>query len=320
MLHLAVLFKKMVILLCLLIATWLRSCAQPNENSYKWEEIDGMKLFYRTAGNPANPVLVLLHGFPSSSIMYQELMQRLKNKFYLIAPDYPAHGYSSPPPAAYSFTFDNISHTIDLLLSRLAIHKYSLYMQDYGSPIGFRLALQHPENIEALIIQNGNAYIDGFPEARDTLGELQQYWKDKNKTYEKNWIAYYRNFYEQPPYNWKLNNQVNPDRRVLDAAVMLKPGRLELFMQLWFDYGNNVKNYPAWHDYLKKYQPPVLITWGKEDTYFTVPGAIAYLKDLPKAEIHLLNGGHWAVCEQNTEQIAELIQGFFIRNKIHKSN
>jgi pimeloyl-ACP methyl ester carboxylesterase len=299
-----------IVLLC------CNSCfGQMDDCSYHWQTVNGLKIFYRTAGNPQNPTIVLLHGFPSSSIMYQDLMQLLKKDFYLIAPDYPAHGYSEVPPAnSYPFTFDNISNTIDALLNQLGVHHYSLFMQDYGAPVGFRLAILHPERIDALIIQNGNAYIDGFPEAQDPNGELQQYWHNKNKKYEQDWVAYYTKASLVLPEEKNLPAQVNPDRRNMDAEVMLKPGRLELFMQLWFDYGNNVKSYPLWHSYLKKYQPPVLITWGKDDSYFTVAGALAYLKDAPKAEIHLLNGGHWAVTENNIEQISELIKSFFQRN------
>ncbi|SHM10689.1 alpha/beta fold hydrolase [Mucilaginibacter sp. OK098] len=310
-------FKKVFI--CFLVFLYSNRCtAQSNDFSYHWESINGVKIFYRTAGNPGNPVIVLLHGFPSSSVMYQGLMQLLKIDFFLIAPDYPGHGYSDVPSSEnYPFTFDNISNSIDLLLNQLKIHKYSLFMQDYGAPVGFRLALKHPENITALIIQNGNAYMDGFPEAQDPNGELQQYWRDKNKKYETDWINYYRKASSVLPGQWNFSTAVNPDRHILDADIMLKPGRLELFMQLWFDYGNNVKSYPLWHQYLKKYQPPVLITWGKEDTFFTVPGALAYLKDVPKAEIHLLNGGHWAATENNTAEIAELILSFFKRNSIN---
>lgn len=292
------------------------SFAQPGGVSYHWENVNGIKIFYRTAGIIGHPVIVLLHGFPSSSIMYQELMLLLQKGFYLIAPDYPAHGYSEVPNPDYPFTFDNISNTIDLLLNKLGINKYSLVMQDYGGPIGFRLALKHPEAIQALIIQNANAYMEGFPEAQNINGELQQYWRDKNKKYEADWIAYYRKANLVPLWNRDFSPNESPDKRALDAAVMLQPGRLELFMQLWFDYSNNVKAYPAWHQYLKKYQPPVLITWGKEDTYFTVPGAMAYLQDVPKAEVHLLNGGHWAVSDGNATQMALLIENFFGLNKI----
>ena len=294
-----------MILFLLLIIT---NCQQP---SYHWANVNGVKVFYRTAGDPKNPVIVLLHGFPSSSVMYEGLMQLLSKDFYLIAPDYPAHGYSEVPTRpGYTLTFDNISNSIDSLLIQLNIHKYSLFMQDYGGPVGFRIALKHPQNIEALIIQNANAYMEGFPEAQDSAGELRAYWCDKNKKYENDWISYYKKANSLPPEERNMASSINPDRRALDAAVILKPGRLDLFMQLWFDYGNNVKSYPLWHAYLKKYQPPVLITWGKEDTYFTVPGALAYLKDVPGAEIHLLNGGHWAATEDNTEEIASLIIHF----------
>jgi pimeloyl-ACP methyl ester carboxylesterase len=293
------------------------SLAQADGISYHWENISGLKIFYRSAGTAGHPVIVLLHGFPSSSVMYQELMQLLQKDFYLIAPDYPAHGYSEVPGADYVFTFDNISNIMDQLLNKLGINKYSLLMQDYGGPIGFRLALKHPEAIQSLIIQNANAYIEGFPEAQNVNGELQQYWRDKNKKYESDWIAYYRKANLIPMWDRELSANINPDKRALDAAVMLQPGRLELFMQLWCDYGSNVKSYPAWHQYLKKYQPSVLITWGKADTYFTVPGAIAYLQDVPKAEIHLLNGGHWAVSDGNAGQMAVLIESFFGNNKIH---
>jgi pimeloyl-ACP methyl ester carboxylesterase len=291
--------------------------AQYDHFSYHWANINGIKIFYRAAGDPKHPAIILLHGFPSSSIMYEGLMQLLKRDFYLIAPDYPAHGYSEVPSRPdYSLTFDHISNSIDSLLIQLDIHKYSLFMQDYGGPVGFRLALKHPKNIEALIIQNANAYMEGFPEAQDSVGELRQYWRDKNKKYETDWINYYKNANLLPPEVWYKDSTINPDKRSFNAAIMLKPGRLELFMQLWFDYGNNVKSYPLWHAYLKQYQPPVLITWGKEDTYFTVPGALAYLKDAPGAEIHLLNGGHWAATENNTDEIASLIISFYKRNHI----
>ncbi len=310
-------FKR--IILGLLVFLISNNCiTQPIDFSYHWENVNGLKIFYRSAGKPGKPVIVLLHGFPSSSVMYQGLMQLLKDDFYVIAPDYPAHGYSEVPAIEnYPFTFDNISNSIDQLLNKLGINKYSLFMQDYGGPVGFRLALKHPQNIQALIIQNANAYIEGFPEAQDPNGELQQYWHTKNKTYENNWIAYYRNANSISPWDKNLSPNINPDKRALDADVMLKPGRLELFMQLWFDYGSNVKSYPAWHQYLKKYQPPVLITWGKKDTYFITAGAMAYLKDVPDAEIHLLNGGHWAVTDDNTEQIAALIKSFFNNHKIY---
>src|SRR5258708_786239 len=155
--------------------------SQSDDFTYHWQNVNGIKIFYRSAGNPQRPAIVLLHGFPSSSIMYQGLMVLLEKDFYLVAPDYHGHGYSEVPPADYAFTFDNISNTIHTLLDELGINHYSLFMQDYGSPVGFRLAVKYPERIDALIIQNVNAYMEGFPEAQDPNGELQQYWLDKNK-------------------------------------------------------------------------------------------------------------------------------------------
>jgi len=299
--------------LLLIILPATASFAQQADISYHLQKANGLNLFFRSAGDPHKPAIVLLHGFPSSSVMYQGLLELLKNDFYLIAPDYPAHGYSDVPAEDYKLTFDNISNTIHQLLDQLGVKHYSLFMQDYGAPVGFRLACKYPERVDALLIQNGNAYLDGFPEARDPNGELQQYWNNKNAKYEADWINYYRNASLMPMAQKQPQSNINPDRRSLDAAIMLMPGRLQLFMDLWFDYGNNVKSYPQWHDYLKKYQPPVLITWGKDDTYFTVPGALAYLRDVPRAEVHLLNGGHWAATEDDTAQIAELIKSFFGR-------
>ena len=305
-------FTKTIWIIVFAAVNSIACAAQTFNISYHRVDVNGLNIFYRSAGDPQHPAIILLHGFPSSSVMYQALMEKLKNDFYLVAPDYPGHGYSEVPGKNYKFTFSNISYTIYNLLLKLNIKHYRLFMQDYGAPIGFRLAINNPANIDGLIIQNGNAYMDGFPEAQDTTGDLQTYWRDKNIVYEQNWMAYYRKaslgFAER-----QLDTAVNPDRRFMDAQIMLQPGRLELFMQLWYDYRNNVRDYPLWHAYLAKYQPPVLITWGKDDTFFTVPGAMAYLKDVPKAEVHLLNGGHWAATEKNTEDVAMLIKNFFLK-------
>lgn len=286
--------------------------SQNNSFTYRWEKVDGINIFYRMAGDSSKPAIIFFHGTPSSSIMYQDLMRLLANDFFLIAPDYPAHGYSdTPSPETYSYTFDNIANTMDKFIQALGINSYSIFMQDYGAPVGFRIAIKHPEKINALLIQNGNAYIEGFPEAQDENGELQTYWRNKNKKYEEEWMTYYANLKLASAGKWKLPISVNPDRRALDIAVMQKPGTLEIFRDLWYDYGNNVKSYPLWHEYLRKYHPPTLIMWGKKDTFFTTPGALAYLKDVPDAEVHLLNGGHWAATDTNMDEIADLIIHFF---------
>ncbi len=288
---------------------------QEHRPTYHWQEVDSVGIFYRKAGNPEHPVLVLLHGTPSSSVMYQELMELLLDDFYLIAPDYPAHGYSDSPPAStYRYTFENISMTIRQLLSLLGIEKYSLYMQDYGAPVGFRMAVAAPQKIDRLIIQNANAYLEGFPQAQDNQGVLQTYWRTRDAQYEKDWVGFYSSLQPATAGKWRHGPKVNPDRRALDIAVMQRPGTLALFQELWFDYGNNVKDYPKWQEYLRENQPPALVLWGKEDVFFTIPGAVAYLNDLPRAEVHLLNGGHWLATDDNPIMVAGLITAFFKEN------
>jgi len=287
---------------------------------YHWMTVDSLNIFYRQAGDPAKPVIVLLHGFPSSSVMWQGLMEDLKDDFFLIAPDYPAFGYSDMPDRSkYKYTFDNIANTMDKFIFQLGLKKYSLMMQDYGAPVGFRIALKHSERIEALIVQNGNAYMDGIPEAQDEKGELQTWWRDRNKTYEKTLDDSYASLQMPNAGEWKNRGAwVNPDRRMIDRALLKRPGVVEINKDLWFNYSTNVASYSLWQKYLRDHQPPTLITWGKNDTGFIVPGALAYLRDVPNAEVHLLDGGHWAATEENTGEIAQLIRTFFAKHSIGK--
>lgn len=303
-------------LIIIMILNMCSSTAQEHRTEYKWQDVNGINIFYRVAGDRTKPTIILFHGTPSSSVMYQKLIDLLKEDFYLIAPDYPAHGYSdTPDPKSYEYSFENIAKTMEHFLDSLKISKYSIYMQDYGAPIGFRIALNHPERVQALLIQNGNAYIDGFPSAQDMKGELQTYWRDKNPEYEKEWMEFYESLNLASADKWKHNSYVSPDRRALDVAVMKKPGTLEIFRDLWFDYGNNVKQYPKWQDYLRKYTPPTLVMWGRKDGFFTVPGALAYLRDVPEAEVHILDGGHWLATDDNPVLVADLITNFFKNNK-----
>jgi pimeloyl-ACP methyl ester carboxylesterase len=246
----------------------------------------------------------------SVGLSAQEMIQRLAGDFYCIAPDYPAHGYSdTPDPASYPYTFEN-TRTIDSFTVRLDLDRFALFIQDYGSPIGFRLAVTS-EKITAWIVQNGNAYLEGFPLAQNPDGELWTYWKTKNPEYEKKWTATYRGVKSPTADTWKYGEGVNPDRRMVDWAVMQKPGTADIFLNLWYDYRTNVESYPVWQSYLRKFQPPMLIVWGEKDRFFIADGARAYLKDVPKAELHLLSGGHWAATEDNVSEIATLIRQFF---------
>jgi pimeloyl-ACP methyl ester carboxylesterase len=287
------------------------------ELSYRWIDVDGIKIFYREAGRRDRPAILFLHGTPTSSLMYQDMIQRLAGDFYCIAPDYPAHGYSdTPDPASYPYTFENITRTIDSFTVRLDLDRFALFIQDYRSPIGFRLAVKHPEKITAWIVQNGNAYLEGFPLAQNPDGVLWTYWKTKNPEYEKKWTATYRGVKSPTADTWKYGEGVNPDRRMVDWAVMQKPGTADIFLNLWYDYRTNVESYPVWQSYLRKFQPPMLIVWGEKDRFFIADGARAYLKDVPKAELHLLSGGHWAATEDNVSEIATLIRQFFEKHGI----
>lgn len=277
------------------------SAVAQNRITYHWQDVDGVNIFYRKAGDPSKPALVLFHGTPSSSIMYQDLIRLLKDDFYLIAPDYPAHGYSdTPAPAAYSYTFENITKTMDAFLAKIGVNHYSIYMQDYGAPVGFRLALLHPDRVEALVIQNGNAYMEGFPLAQDENGDLQKYWKDKNKAFEKEWMDFYSSLKLAGAGTWRHGESVSPDRRALDVAVMQKPGTLEIFRDLWFDYGNNVKAYPTWQAYLKQYQPPTLVMWGFLQNKFKTQRIISDGENF----YYFFNGVQFTCCRSNSRYVA----------------
>lgn len=307
---------KKIALTVLFLAANSFSQSSYNRIENKFEKVEGINIFYREAGSANMPTVVFLHGTPSSSFMYQQLIYNLAENFHCISPDYPGFGFSdSPAMSKYDYTFENIANTLDKFLTQLGLDKYSFYMQDYGAPFSFRLALKHPEKIIALITQNGNAYLDGFPLAQGPQSELMKFWNSNNPKDKEDFNKDYKNFPIPSSENWKFSPKDSPDRRLIDAYHMKVPGKVDLRYHLWHDYGSNVQMYPKWQEYLRTYQPPVLVVWGKEDKFFTTPGAIAFLKDVPKAEVHLLNAGHWASVEE-PELIAELIKSFFIRNNL----
>jgi pimeloyl-ACP methyl ester carboxylesterase len=307
--------KKIKIIVFLFLLT-IQLYPQYNRIQYKFENIDGVNIFYRESGSPDKPTIVFLHGTPSSSFMYQQLIYNLSADFHCIAPDYPGYGYSdSPPLSKYEYTFENITITLDKFIKQLGLTKYSFYMQDYGAPFGFRLALLHPQNITALITQNGNAYIEGFPLAQDPKGDLNKFWLNEDSVEKQDFYDYYRNVKEPSSDNWKLSPNDSPDRLLMAIHYMKNEERAHKQFNLWHDYGKNVRMYPLWQKYLREFQPNVLVVWGKEDKFFTTPGSLAYLKDVPKAEVHLLNAGHWASV-QEPELIAQIIKSFFITNHL----
>jgi pimeloyl-ACP methyl ester carboxylesterase len=277
--------------------------------------VDGQTIFYREAGNKEKgPTILLLHGFPTSSHMFRNIIPALADKFHLIAPDYPGFGYSSMPPVdKFEYTFDHLAEIVDKFITQIGLERYSLYVMDYGAPVGYRLAVKHPEKIESLIVQNGNAYEEGLGEFWEPL---RAYWNEPN---EKNKNAL-KKFLTLEATRWqythgvKNENAVSPDNWIHDQLLLDRPGNNEIQLQLFYDYKSNPPLYPQWQEYFRKYQPPTLVVWGRNDFIFTKEGAIPYQRDLKNIQIHLLNTGHFAL-EEEGELIAELISRFLLTQR-----
>lgn len=270
-------------------------------------DVNGVKVFYREAGSPDAPTIVLLHGFPSSSHMYRDLIPRLAGRFHVIAPDYPGFGYSDmPKPGDYEYTFTNISKTMDGLLEQLKARKYVLYMQDYGGPVGLQIATAHPERVRGLVVQNANLYMDGVSE---TVAKVfLPLWKAQNDET----IGVARNFLKAETTRFqyvagaKNAAALNPDAWTLDQALLDRPGNDTIQLALLVDYRNNVAKYEEWQQYLRAQQPKTLVVWGKGDPFFTVAGAEAFKRDLKQVEVHYFDAGHFAL-EEEASAIANLI-------------
>jgi pimeloyl-ACP methyl ester carboxylesterase len=279
--------------------------------SYKYASVDGHKVFYREAGKNDSPVIVLLHGFPSSSHMFRNLIPLLENDFHVIAPDYLGFGHSDFPNAEdFDYTFDNITNIVEkLLFDILGIEKFSIYVQDYGAPVGYRIATRHPESIERIVVQNGNAYLEGVSPAFEPM---KAFWAQRNEETEKPvrgmLLAETTKF--QYTHGARNVESISPDSWTFDQALLDRPGNDKIQLNLLYDYQSNIALLDQWHTYFQKYQPPTLITWGQNDPFFTVEGAKAYLRDLPKAELHLLDTGHFAL-EEDCDFIAQKIIEFF---------
>jgi pimeloyl-ACP methyl ester carboxylesterase len=285
---------------------------------YGWQKVDGINLFYREGGPVDAPTLVLLHGSPTSSIMYQSLMERLAatGKLHLIAMDYPSYGYSDAPDhRQYRYTFDHLAQTVANFLAARNIQRYALYMQDYGVPIGFRLIQAAPNSISAIIVQNGVIHLDGFPSAQDPDSKLRKYWRTRDLVSD----AQFAEEAAQMPFpssmNWTQGSNITPDNELLTIISQQRPGVVDAHNDLWFDYGSNLPFYPTWQNLLKSLDVPVEVIWGSHDKFFTVPGALAYLSDAPKAEIHILDAGHFATLE-DPDAIAILVSEFMSRHDL----
>lgn len=273
-------------------------------------EINGLEIFYREAGNPENPTLLLLHGFPTSSHMFRNLIPALADQFHLVAPDYPGFGNSSMPSVdEFAYTFDNLAHVMEGFIQAKGLESYSLYLMDYGAPVGFRLATQHPERVDALIVQNGNAYEEGLADFWDPL---RSYWANPNEET----AAPLRAFLEIGGTEWQYTHGVrnpaaiSPDNWNIDQRFLDRPGNKDIQLALFYSYGSNPPLYPEWQAYMREHQPPTLLVWGQNDEIFPASGAYPYKRDLTNLEFHLLDTGHFAL-EEDGDRIAEEIRSFF---------
>ena len=273
---------------------------------------EGLSLFYREAGEPGNPKLLLLHGFPASSHQYRNLISSLSDHFHIIAPDYPGFGHSDmPSPDKFDYTFDRLSEIIESFLKKIGFTHFGLYMQDYGGPVGFRIIGLHPDWLEWLIIQNSNAYEVGFTSAWDGL--RNSLWKNRTSETEKPLYGFMQLDVIKQVYlhGHKNPELISPDNWDVDYRFMERPNARRVQMDLFYDYRTNVAFYPKWQKFLREHQPKTLILWGQNDIFFTPEGGEAYLKDIPDAEIHRLDSGHFAV-EDCLEEIVTNMQRFYL--------
>jgi pimeloyl-ACP methyl ester carboxylesterase len=279
--------------------------------TYSSIDIDGLKIAYREAGMPGRPKMVLLHGFPSSSHQYRDLIRSLSDRFHIIAPDYPGFGNSdTPDPDKYAYTFDYLAAVTEKFLAAKGFDRYGLYVQDYGGPVGFRIVGRHPEALEWLIVQNSNAYEVGFTAVWDGLrGAL---WKTRSRETEKPLEGFLTRDTIKAIYMQGAKNPeaISPDNWNSDFYFMQRPHSVRMNLDLFYDYRTNVGLYPKWQAFMRDSQPKTLIFWGQDDIFFTAAGGEAFLTDLPKAEIHRLAAGHFAV-EDHLDYISDHMHSFY---------
>ncbi len=280
--------------------------------TYRTVTVDGMRIFYREAGSPDSAAVLMLHGFPSSSKMYADLIPLLADRYHLIAPDYPGFGLSDAPPAAdFAYTFSHLARVIASFTRAIGLRRYSLLQQDYGGPIGMRLALKHPDRVEAIIVQNAVAHPEG-------LGQLwhsrKTFWRERAaheaevmSAFTSLEVARQRHIGTSPN-----PGRYNPETWTEEFAMLSRPGQDRIQSDLFYDYRTNVTAYPDWQAWLRERQPPMLVLWGRYDLSFQVEGALAYARDVPGAEIHILDAGHFAL-EEKLDEIAVLIRAFLAR-------
>jgi pimeloyl-ACP methyl ester carboxylesterase len=275
-------------------------------------QVNGVNLFYREAGNPASPTVLLLHGFPTSSHMFRNLIPRLADSYHVVAPDLPGFGFSDAPArSGFEYTFDNLARVTEGFTEKLGLKRFAIYIFDYGAPIGLRLGLNHPERISAIISQNGNAYEEGLSEG---WNPIQKYWKEPTPANR----AALRDFLKPEATKWQYTHGVAdpalvaPESYTLDSALLARPGNDEIQLDLFLDYASNVALYPEFQEHFRAHRPPLLAVWGKNDPFFIPPGAKAFTRDNPNAEVHFYDTGHFAL-ETHVNEIAGTIRDFLKR-------
>jgi pimeloyl-ACP methyl ester carboxylesterase len=276
-------------------------------------EADGVRVFYREAGDWNAPVVLLLHGFPASSFQYRELIPRLADRYHVIAPDLPGFGFTEvPKERGYVYSFDALAKTIEAFVDALGLKQYALYVFDYGAPTGFRLAMGHPERVTAIVSQNGNAYEEGLG---DAWAPLRRYWSDPSLANRNAIRGALTAEGMRREYSVGMPNSdvVAPESYTLDSALLARPGNVDIQLDLFLDYANNVKLYPKFQEYFRKSKPPLLAIWGKNDLYFIPPGAEAFRRDIPNAVVQFLDTGHFAL-ETHLEEIASAMRTFLAAN------
>lgn len=274
-------------------------------------QVGELDVFYREAGPSDAPAILLLHGFPTSSQMFRNLIPALADQYRVVAPDYPGYGHSSMPARdKFQYTFDNVAAVIDAFTEKVGLKKYAIYVQDYGAPVGYRLAVKHPERITAIVVQNGNAYAEGLD--NNFWKPIKEYWKEPASQAKRDGL---RSLLTYDATKWQYTDGVkdpelvSPDGPAQDQFLLNRPGNNEIQLDLFLSYGSNPPLYPQWQAYFRQHQPPMLIVWGKNDQIFPAAGAEPYKRDLKTLEFHLLDAGHFAL-ETNGDEIAKLMREF----------
>lgn len=280
---------------------------------YRFAGVGDHRIFYREAGEPTQPSLLLLHGFPSSSHMFRNLIPLLADRFHIVAPDLPGFGFSqSPPRSQFEYTFDNLATVIEAFTEAVHVQRYALYVFDYGAPVGYRLAMKHPERVTAIVSQNGNAYEEGLSDAWDPI---RRYWAEpttKNREIVRDALLTFEGTRWQYTQGVADAESVAPESYTLDATLLERPGNKDIQLDLFLDYASNLALYPAFQKYFRDGRPPMLAIWGKHDPFFIPPGAEAYRRDNPNAVVEFLDTGHFALethCEKIADAIGRLMDG-----------